>query len=70
MTRPTLTSSNFLSSETEPCHDPQQVSIGYVADPNTFTGCEPKEDLAENEDLRVKPLLFHRPSITSSYDSA
>ena len=37
MTRPTSTSSDFLSSETEPCHDPQQVSIGYLVDPTTFT---------------------------------
>ena len=28
------------------------------------------QDLAEHEDLRVKPLFFHRPSITSTYDSA
>ena len=33
------------------------------------TGHEPK-DLAENDDLCVKPLFFHRPSITSTYDSA
>ena len=28
------------------------------------------QDLAEHEDLRVKPLFFHRPSIASTYDSA
>ena len=27
------------------------------------------QGLAEHEDLRVKPLLFHRPSIASTYDS-
>ena len=30
---------------------------------------EPK-DLTENDDLCVKPLFFHRPRITSTYDSA
>ena len=28
------------------------------------------QDLAEHEDLRAKPLFFHRPSIASTYDSA
>ena len=28
------------------------------------------QDLAEHEDLRVKPLFFHRPSIASTCDSA
>ena len=30
---------------------------------------EPK-DVAEKDDLCVKPLFFHRPSFTSTYDSA
>ena len=34
-----------------------------------FTGFEPS-DLAEKDDLCVKPLFFHRSSITSTYDSA
>ena len=29
-----------------------------------------KKDLAENEDLCVKPLIFHRPRTTSTYGSA
>ena len=33
MIRPT----NFLSGETNPCADPQEVSIGYLAGPTTFT---------------------------------
>ena len=51
---------------------------------SSFTGYEPKQlaepldhrhftednQRAEHEDLRVKPLLFHRPSIASTYDSA
>ena len=40
-----------------------------MADVRTFTGYEPK-DLAENYDLYFRPLFFHRPSITSTYDSA
>ena len=40
-----------------------------MADVRTSTGCEPK-DLAEDDDLCVKPLFFHRPSMTSTYDSA
>ena len=59
-TRPTSTSSDFLPSETNPCADPQEVSLGYLAELTIFTGHEPK-DLAGNEDLRVKPLVFHRP---------
>ena len=74
-TRSTSTSSNFFSGEIEPCADPRRVSIGYLAEPTTFTGCEPKhftenKDLAEHQDLRVKPLFFHRPSIASTYQSA
>ena len=49
--------------------DPQQASIGNVADVRTCTGYEPK-DLAENDDLCVKPVFFHRPSISWTYDSA
>ena len=39
-----------------------------MAEVRTSTGYEPK-DFAENDDLCVKPLFFHRPSITSTYDS-
>ena len=64
--RPTST---LFSSEMNPCHDPQQASIGCMADALPPTVYEPK-DLAEDDDLRVKPLFFHRPSITSTYHSA
>ena len=40
-----------------------------MADVRTCTGYEPK-DLAENDDLCVKPVFFHRPSISWTYDSA
>ena len=35
----------------------------------TFRLHDPK-DPAENDDLCVKPWFFHRPSVTSTYDSA
>ena len=40
-----------------------------MADALPPTVYEPK-DLAEDDDLCVKPLFFHRPSITSTYDSS
>ena len=46
--RPTSTSSTFHSGEINPCHDPEQASIGYMADVRTSTGYEPK-DLVEND---------------------
>ena len=63
--RPTSISPTVHSSEMKPCHDPQQVSIGYVADIPPTAGYEPK-DLAENDDLCVKPLLFHRANSCSA----
>ena len=67
--RPTSTSPIVHSGEINPCQDPQQVSIGCMADVPPTTVSEPK-DLAENDDLCVKPWFFHTPSITSTYDSA
>ena len=67
--RPTSTSLTSHSSEINPCHDPQQASISCMADVRTITGYEPK-DLAEKDDLCVKPLFFHRPRITWTSDSA
>ena len=51
------------------------MSIGYLAEPTTFTSYEPKhlaeeKDFAEHEDSRVKPLFFPRPNVASTYDSA
>ena len=60
-TRPTATSFNVVSNETNPCANPQGMNIGHLADPTTFARNEPK-DLAENEDPCVKPFFFHRPS--------
>ena len=74
-TRPTSTSSDLLLSEIEPFADPRLVSVRNLAELPTFTGCEPKhlaedKDVAEHEDLRVKPFFFHQPSTASTYDSA
>ena len=41
----------------------------FLGDVPQTSGYEAKH-LAENRDLCVKPLFFHRPSITSTYDSA
>ena len=43
--------------------------FGRPADQNSLTGYEPK-DLIEVNDTEVTPTLFHRPSMTSTYDSA
>ena len=40
--------------------------VSAMADVRTFTRCEPK-DLAENDDMRVKPLFFRRPRKPSTY---
>ena len=61
--------SNFFPREIEHCADPPEVSLGYLVEPTTCAGYEPK-DLAGNDRLRVKPLLCNRPSIASTYDSA
>ena len=65
MTQPTSTSSGFLSGETEPCHDPQQVSIGYLADPTTFASYEPK-DLAEKQRFTCQAVVL--PQTKHSFD--
>ena len=73
-----------LLSEPEPRadHDPTRVALwlsphpSQVMSPSSFlntriTGISPKnKQLAEHEDLRVKPLFFHQPSTASTYDSA
>ena len=40
-----------------------------MADVPPTTRYEPRE-LAENDDSCVKPMFFHRTSVTSTYDSA
>ena len=66
-TRPLLMSSSHGDL---PCADPSNVSIGPVADTHSPTGCEPKDLTEESNSLQVKPMFFHRPNMTSTYDSA
>ena len=44
-------------------------SFGRMAEINTLTGYVPK-DLIDVNDTEVSPMFFHRPSMTSTYDSA
>ena len=58
------------SDEIYHCGDPIIESFGPLADLHSPAGYEPK-DLAEEDDpVQVRPLFFHRPSMTSTYDSA
>ena len=43
--------------------------FGRLAEPSTLTGHEP-DDLIEMNNTEVTPIFFHRPSMTSIYDSA
>ena len=84
LTRPTSLSSDPLLGELQPCADLRPPLSGALAEPPSLTGYEPQDqelftedkklaeyqDLAEHEDLRAIPLLFHRPSIASTCDSA
>ena len=51
-----------------PCADPSNVSCGPKAETHSLTGYE---DLTEEDNsILVKPIFFHKPSVTSTYDSA
>ena len=70
MTRPTSTSSNLLFSETESCHDPQQVSIGCLADPTTFTlGGQTVDAQLYQEDNTWRDLGYADGSVSMSSGS-
>ena len=45
------------------------MSFGFVAEPQLPTGFEPN-DLTEMNNTEGTPMFFHRPSMTSTYDSA
>ena len=80
----TQSSSHPPFSQLQPCAELQPYLSGSLAEPPSFTGYDSKQlaesqdhkhftednQLAEHEDLRVKPLFFHRPSMASTYDSA
>ena len=45
------------------------VSFGPVPDSTSPTGYEPK-NLIEGNSMKIKPMLFHRPSMTSTCDTS
>ena len=52
------------------CADPSNVSFGPLAETHSPTGYEPKKLTEEDNSILVKPMFFHRPSMTSTSDSA
>ena len=64
------TPSLFLSHGDHHCGDPRHVAtFGPLAEPQLPTGYEPT-DLTEMNNTEVTPMFFHRPSMTSTCDSA
>ena len=73
-----------LSASMNPAEIYGHKLSGALAEPRPFTWYEPRQlaenqdhmhftedkQFAEHEDLRVKPLYFHQPSIASTCDSA
>ena len=52
------------------CADPSNVSFGLLAETYSLAGCKPKDLTEEDNYVSVKPMFFHNPSMTSTYDSA
>ena len=52
------------------CDDPTNASFGSLADLHSPASQKPKDLAEEDNPVQVQPLLFHRPSMTSTYDSA
>ena len=68
---PNPTPSLFLSHGDDHCDDPQHVAtFGPLAEPQLPTAYEPKDLTEEDTSMLVKPMCFHRPSMTSTFDSA
>ena len=55
---------------TDSSDDLHQVSFGSFADPHSPKRNEPKDLAEEDCPVQVRPLFFHRPSMTSTYDAA
>ena len=67
---PTPTSLLFPSHEDDHCDDPRHgATYGQLAESNVPTGYQPN-DLTELDNIEVTPIFFHRPSVTSTHDSA
>ena len=60
-TRPSLMSTSHGGSS---CADPSNVSFGHLAETHSPTGYEPKSLTEEDTSKLVKPMFFHRPSMT------
>ena len=60
----------FPSHGDKPCDDLQNVSFSLIAEPHSPTGYEPNDLTEVDTSVLVKPMFFHRPSMTSTYDSA
>ena len=46
------------------------MSFSRLAETHSATGYEPKDLTEDDTSVQVKPMLFHRPGMTSTYDSA
>ena len=51
------------------CADPSNSSFGPVPDSTSPTGYEPNNLIEENS-MEIKPMFFHEPSMTSTYDTS
>ena len=70
-TRPSTRPSLMSSSQGDlSCADPSNVSFGSLAETHSPSGYEPKDLAEEDTTILVKPMFFHGPSMTSTYDSA
>ena len=68
-TRPSTRSPLTLSSHGDyTCVDPSNSSFGPVQDSTSATGHEP--NLVEDSSMEIKPMFFHKPSMTSTCDTS
>ena len=69
-TRTPNATSLFLSHGDDHCDDPRHgATFGQFAESNLPTGYAPN-DLTEMNNTEITPIIFHRPSVTSTCDSA
>ena len=74
-----LPSRSLLTSSSHgdyPCADSSNASFGLMPESTSPTGYEPNcliednsEDLNEMTSMEIKPMFFHKPSLTSAYGS-
>ena len=65
-TRPPLT---LFSHGDYTCADLSNASSGPVPESTSLTGFEPN-NLMEDNTMEIKPILFHKPNMTSTYDTS